>query len=141
MDTLQGNEAVQQFIELLEENGRQGQAADLSALMWYMDGMMRQYETVLQELQNVRQQLAQEQRPTVKEAMLDTVEKLENKVQQGRTALTDLWERIAGCAARAVEGFKAAGVTALDQAVSALGVKRALEALQENLSGDRKSVV
>ena len=135
MDTLQGNEAVQQFIELLEENGRQGQAADLSALMWYMDGMMRQYETVLQELQDVRQQLAQEQRPTVKEAMQDAVEKLENKVQQGRTALTGLWERIAGCAARAVEGFKEAGVSALDQAVSALGVKRALEALQENLSG------
>lgn len=57
MDPLQSNETIQQFMKLLEENGRQGQVQDLSALMWYMDGMNRQYEAVLQELQEVRQQL------------------------------------------------------------------------------------
>ena len=46
MDPLQSNEAVQQFMKLLEENGRAGQASDLSALMWYMDDMSRQYDAV-----------------------------------------------------------------------------------------------
>ena len=49
MDPLQGSEAIQQYMKLLEENGRQGQAADLSALLWYMDGMSRQFEAVSQE--------------------------------------------------------------------------------------------
>ncbi len=66
MDPLQGSEAIQQFKKLLKENGREGQSADLSVLMWYMDGMTRQYESVLQELQNVRQQLDQVQEPSVK---------------------------------------------------------------------------
>ena len=32
MDPLQSTETIQQFLKLLEENGRQGQAADLSQL-------------------------------------------------------------------------------------------------------------
>ena len=43
MVPLQGSEAIQQYMKLLEENGRQGQAADLSQLLWYIDGMNRQH--------------------------------------------------------------------------------------------------
>ena len=37
--------------------------------MWYMDGMNRQYEAVLQELQEVRQQLTQVREPSAKYIM------------------------------------------------------------------------
>lgn len=66
MDPLQSQDAIQQFMKLLGENGRREQAMDLSALMWYMDGMNRQYEAVLQELQEVRQQLSQVQEPSAR---------------------------------------------------------------------------
>lgn len=135
MDPLQGNEAIQQFMKLLEENGRQGQAADLSQLMWYMDGMARQYEVVLQELQEVRQQLTQVREPSVKYVAQDAVAKLEHKAHQIKETLDTLWEKIAGCAATAVENFKEAGVSALDNAVAAIGVKSVLESLQEKISG------
>jgi len=135
MDPLQGNEAIQQFMKLLEENGREGQAADLSALMWYMDGMARQYEAVLGELQEVRQQLAQVREPSVKNVAQDAVAKLEQKAHQIRETLDGLWKKVAGCAAAAVENFKTAGVSALDKAVSTMGVKKVLESLQEKISG------
>ena len=135
MDPLQSSEAIQQFIKLLEENGRQGQAQDLSQLVWYMDGMNRQYEAVLQELQEVRQQLAQAQEPSVKYVMQNTAAKLERRVHQIKDTLDNLWEKIAGCAATAVENFKDAGVSALDKAVSAIGAKNVLESLQDHLSG------
>ena len=61
---------LQQFMKLLEENGRQGQAADLSALLWYMDGMSRQFDAVCQELQNVKAQLAQEKQPAVQKVKI-----------------------------------------------------------------------
>lgn len=135
MDPLQGNEAVQQFVKLLEENGRKGQAADLSALIQYVDGMNRQFEAVLTELQEVKEQLAREKRPSVRETMQNTASALEEKVQTVREKLTSLWEKIVRCAADAIRNFKEMGVSALDKAVSALGVKTALEALQEGLSG------
>ena len=135
MDPLQSQDAIQQFMKLLGENGRREQAMDLSALMWYMDGMNRQYEAVLQELQQVRQQLDQVQEPSVKYVMQSAAAKLEHKAHQIKETLDNLWEKIAGCAAAAVENFKEAGVSALDKAVSAIGAKNVLESLQEKISG------
>ena len=122
-------------MKLLEENNRQGQAQDLSLLMFYMDGMTRQFEAVSQELQEVRQQLAQAQESPAKKAIGRMVEALGHKVEQAREVLDDLRERITDCAKNAVENFKEAGVSALDRAVSAIGVKNVLESLQEKISG------
>lgn len=144
IDPLQGQEAVQQFMKLLVENGQRGQAMDLSQLMWYMDGMNRQFEAVLAELQEVREQLAREKRPSVREHMENAVSALEEKALAVRDKLTGLWEKITQCAADAVRNFKEMGVSALDGAVSALGVKKALEAVQDGISGlaadTRKSI-
>lgn len=129
------NEAVQQFMKLLEENGRQGQAADLSQLLWYMDGMNRQFDAVFQELQEVKAQLAQEKQPAVQRIMKGVVTKLENRVDWARKMLTILRERIVDCSRNAVENFKEAGVSVLDNAVAGMGVKPRLESLQEHISG------
>ena len=122
-------------MKLLEENTRQGQAQDLSLLMFYMDGMTRQFEAVSQELQEVLQQLAQAQESPAKKAVGRMVEALGHKVDQAREFLDDLRERITDCAKNAVENFKEAGVSAMDSAVSAIGVKNVLESLQEKISG------
>ena len=135
MDPLQGSEAIQQYMKLLEENGRQGQAADLSQLLWYIDGMNRQFDAVVQELQEVKVQLAYERQPTVQKIMQGVAANLENKVEWARNMLAGLRERIADCARNAVENFKETGVSALDKAVSAMGVKNVLESLQDHLSG------
>ena len=137
MDPAQNSEAIQQFIKLLEENGRQGQAQDLSTLLWYMDGMNRQFDAVFQELQEVKAQLAQEQQPAVKKIIQSAATNLENKLEWARDMLADLRERITDCARSAVENFKEAGASALDRASSVVGagVKNVLESLQEHLSG------
>ena len=121
-------------MKLLEENGRQGQAQDLSQLLWYMDGMTRQFDAVCQELQEVKAQLAQEKQPTVQKVMQGVVTNLENKVEWARNMLVGLRERITDRARDAVESFKEAGVSALDKAVAAMGVKNVLESLQDHLS-------
>ena len=50
--------AFQEFLKLLNENGRADQGQDLSLMAWYLDGMERQFDAVLQELQNVKAELA-----------------------------------------------------------------------------------
>ena len=144
MDPLQGNEAIQQFIQLLEENNRKGQASGLSQLIQYMDGMVRQFDAVVQELQEVKEQLALTQMSPQKKALGRMVDTLEGKVRQARSMLDSLREKVSRCAARAVREFKETGVSALDRAVTALRVKRALEGLQKSLggavSGAKKSI-
>ena len=135
MDPLQETEAIQQFMKLLEENGRSEQARELAFLLAYMDNMSRQFDSVLNELQEVKAQLARAKETPVKKTLGNMTDALENNVRQARGLLRNLRKKIMSCAAHAVENFKTAGVSALDKAVSAMHVKPMLESLQQKISG------
>ena len=132
---MEQDQSVQEFLKLLTENGRVGQAKDLSALMFYMDGMERQYNAVLKELQEVKKQLEQmNERPSpAKKALTGVLAKLESRLEALHEWISDIREKIVSVAKDAVENFKQAGVSALDKAVSALHIKPALESIQSGL--------
>ena len=110
--------AFQEFLKLLNENGRADQGQDLSLMAWYLDGMERQFDAVLQELQNVKAELAQvtEQQARSKSPLTKLLEALEAKVGQARERLVSFREKVMECAQDAVDRFKDAGVSALDSA-------------------------
>ena len=126
---------VQELLNLLTENGRQGQASDLSALLFYMDGMERQYTAVLRELQEVRGQLdkmSARQSPA-KTALHKALDTLHQRLDALREQMRALREKIGTWAKDTVKNFQSMGVSALDKAVTALHIKPALEAAQKNL--------
>lgn len=129
------NDIFRQLLKLLEENGRSGQAQDMAFLLSYMDNMSRQFDAVLQELQKVKAQLAQAQESPLKKTVKDMTDALADQAHAAQDTLKQFREKIKDCAVNAVEGFKTAGVSALDKAVSAMRVKPALESLQKKLSG------
>ena len=134
MNTSQ-NDTFQQFMKLLEENGRSEQARELAFLLAYMDNMSRQFDSVLRELREVKVQLARTRESPVKKMLGRMTGALANSVRQARRLLRNLREKIMSCAAHAVENFKTAGVSALDKAVSAMRVKPMLESIQKKISG------
>ena len=132
----------QDFLKLLNENGRSLQAQDLSLMAWYLDGMERQFDAVLQELQKVKTELVQvtEQQAPAKPFLTKMVETLEAKVEQAQERLASFRDKIMECAKDAVDRFKDAGVSALDNAVAAMGVKKGLEHLQEGLQNSLSGI-
>ena len=142
MTPSQRNETFQQFIKLLEENNRQGQAIDLSLMAWYLDGMERQFDAVLQELQAVKEELVQvtERQVPSKSFFTNMVEGLEAKVEQARGRLAAFRGKIMECVKNAIDRFKDAGVSALDNAVATMGIKKGLEHLQEGLQNSLSSI-
>ena len=128
-------DTFQQFVKLLEENGRSEQARELAFLLAYMDNMSRQFDNVLSELQEVKAQLARAKESPIKKTLGRMADALENNVRQARRLLRNLREKLMSCAAHAMENFKTAGVSALNKAVSAMHVKPMLESLQQKISG------
>ena len=127
--------AFQELLKLLNENGRADQAQNLSLLAWYLNGMENQLDSVLRELRNVKAELAQvtEQRAPDKPILTKMVESLEEKVGQARERLAAFQNKIMECTKNAIDRFKDAGVSALDNAVAAMGVKKGLEHLETGL--------
>ena len=133
--------AFQELLKLLNENGREDQARGLSLLAWYLEGMEHQLDSVLEELQSVKSELAQvtEQQST-KPFLVKMVETLEGKVEQARDRLVIFQNRIMECTKNAVDRFKDTGVSALDRAIAAMGVKKGLEHLEEGLKNSLVSL-
>lgn len=127
--------SFQEFIDLLNANGRTAQGQDVSLMAWYIDGLDRQLEAVTQELHDVKAELAAatEQQAQHKPALTKLVEALQEKVGQVRQALSNFKDKIVSCAKDAVARVMDAGVSALDNAVAAMGLKQGMEHLQENL--------
>ena len=132
----------QEFLKLLNENGRSAQGQDLSLMAWYLDGMERQFDAVLQELQSVKAELAQvsERQAPAEFFLSKMVEALETRVERARNRLLTFCDRIVECAQDAVDRFKDAGVSALDSAITAMGVKKGLEHLQEGLQNSLSGI-
>ncbi len=135
MDFLKDHEMIIEMLRLMEENNRQDQAQEFSRLIACVDSMEQQYAAVLSELRDVKQQLAEmpEQRRSVKDALMEMVQTLEDRVGEMREQLQTIRDKIISCAKDAVSGFKQMGVSALDTAVCALGIKNLLESVQDKI--------
>lgn len=134
-------ETVTLFMQIMNDNGRELQALELNCLITALDNMKKQYGAVLDELQDVKRQLEQtpEQQPE-KSRMLDLLQAAQEKVQQALTQLAAVKEKVVDWAKTAVQDFKRVGVTALDTALSALGIQKLLGAMREKVQGSIENV-
>lgn len=137
------NEAVRQFLQLLMENSPD-KGQDYSMMLWQVDNMAEQLDRALNELHEVKAQLAEMQENPAKRFVSHVADAVEGRLHAAQEYLVEMKGRIVEGAKEAVEGFKRTGVKALDQAVSALGIKKALENMQkgigESIADVKKSI-
>lgn len=143
MEQLQENGAVQEFLRLLM-GMRPDMGQEYSMLLWQMEGMARQLEAALTELQEVKAQLAAVQEDRALQPAITLSETMESRLLTARERFQDMGNRIVDHAKEAVAKFKRAGIPALDKAASKLGIKSMLEDFRndmaESIAGMRKSI-
>lgn len=135
MEMLKDHAAVAAMLRLMEENGRQEQAAEFSNLIAAVDSVGQQYEGLLAEVRDLRQQLAEatKERHPLKDNLTRTVQVLEVRANGVHTRLQVIHNRIAITAQKAVDNFKRMDVSTLDTAISNLRVDKLLEATQQKI--------
>ncbi len=136
---LAGNDAVREYLNLLlgarPETGR-----EYAALLVEMDGMHRRLDAALRELAQVRGELARMQEFPEKGFLTHAMEAVEKRLHAMRQGLLEMKEQLISGAKEAVEGVRKSGIKALDKAVSAVGIKKGLERMQQSLAGSIEDV-
>ena len=135
---MEENDALKQFMELLNQQNMKEQSQDFMGIFWYVAGMQVQLSAMVDELQGVREQLSQmqeSQSKSVKENLMDKAAHLQEKV----TSLSERLSAVRNClvetAAQAVSAFKEKGKAemckVLQKGIS--GVKSMLSDYRERL--------
>lgn len=143
MRLLSDEETVVQLLRLMKENGRKATGAELSCLVDALDSMERQYSSVLTELQEIRKRLEQTQIPeqaSMKDQVLDTLQGVREKLEQAHSQLAAIKDKIISWAKNTLEDVKRLGITALDTAISTLGVQTMLESMEDKTSDSMRGI-
>ena len=135
---MEENDALKQFMELLNQQNMKEQSQDFMGIFWYVAGMQVQLSAMVDELQGVREQLSQmqESQPkSVKENLMDKAAHLQEKVTSLSERLSAVRNRLVETAAQAVSAFKEKGKAemckVLQKGIS--GVKSILSDYRERL--------
>lgn len=136
---MEENDMLKQFMELLNSQNMGEQSQDYMALFQYTAGMQVQLAVMADELQGVREQLAQiqsAQPKTVTESLMDKVSHLQEKIVNLSDRLSVVKDHLVETAAQAVNAFKEKGKAemckVLQKGIS--GVKSILADYRERLT-------
>ena len=127
-------ENMKTFLQLLDENGMHDEKLSVQLLAGYVDQMEFQFNTVLEELKNVRQELNTIQDKTLRATATRAVDKVVNKVEEAKGQLMKLKDHIITTVDKAVTEFKERGKSALVTAMKSLNVTGLLENIKSGLN-------
>ena len=109
---MEENDALKQFMELLNQQDMKEQSQDFMGIFWYVAGMQMQLTAMVDELQGVRELLSQMQEHQLKsvtEKLMDKVAHLQEKITSLSERLTTVRKHLVETAAQVVSSFKEKG--------------------------------
>ena len=126
-------EALTELLDLLTQNGKKQEVAELSALFAQFSAMETQYDKVLSELAAVREQLATLHDGGNRAAAMQETKQTQAHITQAKETLSTLKENMTDKIRKTLAAVKQHGISALNKAADFLGVKKALAEMKGNV--------
>ncbi|MCD7894928.1 MAG: hypothetical protein LUG60_14730 [Erysipelotrichaceae bacterium] len=125
---------VMEYMNMLYKNNNKKEFDNTQELLDYISSMEKQFEQVVNELQDVKQMLNEMQNPTIKMRMSDAIDKTQMAVDDGIGRLnnvkTDLIDSMKDC----LESVKQKGKEGVVKTINLLHFKDALNGIGKVLS-------
>lgn len=133
------NEHVMELLSILKENGKD--ASGLIALLGSVSSMENQLNKAAQDLQNVMHELnsmRDEHSHPLRTALQNAAQSMEDNLNETRSRLESLKEKIIDGCKQAVTAFKEKGAAALNGIVRFFRIKPAIQSLRNMIQSDIK---
>lgn len=131
--TAKQQDALTELLDLLTQNGKKQEAAELSALFSQFAAMETQYGKVLSELAAVREQLATLHDGGNRAAAMQETKQTQAHITQAKETLSTLKGNMTDKIRKTLAAVKQHGISALNKAADFLGVKKALAEMKGNV--------
>ena len=131
--TAKQQDSLTELLDLLTQNGKKQEAAELSALFSQFAAMETQYGKVLSELAAVREQLATLHDGGNRAAAMQETKQTQAHITQAKETLSTLKGNMTDKIRKTLAAVKQHGISALNKAADFLGVKKALAEMKGNV--------
>ena len=129
-------DVIKQLVDIMGQQGMKEQSQDFLEVLNFVAGMQVQLSVMVDELQGVREQLAEMQKnqpKAVTEKLMDKVSQLQEKINSLSERLGEIKDHLIDTAKKAVTAFKEKGREEMNKVLQAgiSGVKSVLENARE----------
>lgn len=135
--TMTKDEIIMELMELLKENGKAKQAAEVFECAAYVDMLENKLDQMTNELVQMRKELQemkeQQVSKSLKETLVEMVDRAQVRCQQMKEKLFEVKEEMHNRALEIVKAVKQKGKEALNKVSEFFGVKRKLMSIRENV--------
>ena len=123
-------EHLQEFFALCSREGREQEGQEVKLLLQALGQMERQYQEVAEELKIVKKELAGLQNQGVGSSALAVVYQVEKRIENGKSQLAAIREKVTAGVEQAVERARTEGALALSHAIDLIRIPTALKHLE-----------
>lgn len=127
-------EHLKEFFEVLNDQSKEQESIELSALLSQLNQMEKQYTEVLDELKTVKGQLSNIQEKGIKTSAMNGVLKLQEKVTEAKNQLEHIKSDISNSVKQSLSLIKQHGISALNKTVDFIRLKKVLTNMRGNLN-------
>lgn len=125
-------ENIKKFLELLDYHGMNNEKKQLEFIIEYVDSSEKQFNEVLQELKDVRNELNTIQSKTIKATTIRAVDNITDKVKSAKNTLLDIKHQIKNTIDKGLKEFKEKGKDALTSTMKKLNIKGMLQTMKNS---------
>lgn len=125
---------IVELLDILRNNNMREQAGEIAGIAEYIDTMNTRLDSMLNELQVVKQQLNEikDKKNPVIAVCEKMVQNVEEKIIPIKTQLAEAKNNLIAYAKQTISDFKQKGVSVLNKAMNFLKVKDGLQSIKEN---------
>lgn len=130
---LQQDKTIAELLDILKASQRSKELETMMALVNHVNAVEHRLETVLNELETVKQRLEPANVPEpVKQAHKGVVETMQKHIHQLQDKLAGIRNKIVQAAEKAVDNFKQTGKIGLDTVLKGLHIHESLERMEKS---------
>lgn len=132
LPSLMNDSIVEEYMAMLFDNGKHEEYNDTKELLKYIENLEKQFDTVVKELHDIKEQLNTMQNPTVKMRVVSAVDKTHTVINNSMNKLNDIKTEITTSMKASLNSFKQKGKTGVVKAINLLHIKEALKGMRKS---------
>lgn len=133
LPSINDNSTVKEYLSLLLNQGYKKEHSETKELLEYIEQIEKQYNDIVDELQEVKSLLSQLQNPATKSRLTQAVEKTEKVIESGLKKLNDVKLKLVVSMKDSIHDFKKKGKSGVIKTVNVFHFKDALRGVRKSL--------
>lgn len=132
LPSIMDDHVIEEYMTVLFDSRKYKEYNDISDLLKYIENIEKQFDLVVKELHDIKEQINTMQSPTMKMRVLSAVDRTQNIIDNSINNLNDIKIDIISSMKSGLDTFKSKGKNGINKTINLLHINEALKGMRKS---------